>query len=112
MSYTTFPLFISFFLLLSSLPSPSHAKSDSEYADEQNQLTCLVYSSLNFFDIRSLQNKTGNYYITDSSGDTYYFNLCSYTIATSTQSSSCTSNSSVYAYKNSSAGVCTDLTDN
>lgn len=58
-----------------------------------------------------MQNTTSNYEVT--SGDTtYYFNLCSFTISSADSGASCIEGDDVFAFSNTTGGVCTELTDN
>jgi hypothetical protein len=77
---------------------------------EQKDLSfsCLIYEDLSFYDFRALQNKAGDYSISDSAkNEIYTFNLCSYTLSSCPGSDATT----IFAYKNSTDGTCTSLTD-
>jgi hypothetical protein len=71
-------------------------------------ISCLVYEGLSFYDLRKMQNSDIDYKVQDASkSETYYFNLCGET------NNKCNTDPSsrMFAYKNSSAGECTQLTD-
>ena len=71
-------------------------------------ISCLIYEGLSFYDLRKMQNSDIDYKVQDASkSETYYFNLCGET------NNKCNTDPSsrMFAYKNSSAGECTQLTD-
>lgn len=69
-------------------------------------ITCLLYESLSFYDMRPIQSTGDDYQVqNDAKTETYFFNLCGQT------KYSCTDKSGVFAYKNDTNGACTPLTD-
>jgi hypothetical protein len=71
-------------------------------------ISCLIYEGLSFYDLRKMQNSDIDYKVQDASkSETYYFNLCGET------NNKCNTDPSsrMFAYKNSSTGECTQLTD-
>ena len=66
-------------------------------------MLCLIYGGLSFYDMRALSSSSSDYSIA-SGNNTYYFNLCGYTV------SECNGDS-VYAYLNDGSS-CIDMTDN
>jgi hypothetical protein len=89
------------------------AATDDTYTSSTVSMSCLIYDSLSFFDFRDMANYTDNYSIVDdTTGDTIYFNLCAYTVASDSVAASCTEGHSVFAYKVDSEGTCVELTDN
>ena len=84
----------------------------SDSSTDQNELTCVIWSDFSYYDLSNLKLSDSNYETTDDDSNTYYFNLCSYVVATDSVDSSCDGTSNVYAYFTDSSSNCYDLTDN
>lgn len=69
-------------------------------------ISCLVYESMSFYDMRPIQSTGADYQVqNEAKTETYSFNLCGQTKYT------CTDKSVAFAYKNDTSGACTTLTD-
>lgn len=65
----------------------------------------MIYDDLSLYDLRPIQSSSKDY-VVEQGTDKFYFNLCGQTIG------SCSADQSeIYAYKKTSDGKCTELTD-
>lgn len=71
-------------------------------------ISCLVYEGLSFYDLRKIQATGLDYSVQNADkNETYYFNLCGQT----NNKCSTDASSGMFAYKNTTSGECTQLTD-
>lgn len=74
-------------------------------------VSCMLFDSLSYYDLRSLKGESTDYAVKDDLNDkvTYYFNLCAQTVGSCAGPNQ---TDEIFAYrKDEATGTCNKLTD-